>query len=165
MKQRTHRIVTADGRRASLYTCTRDTAGRVHLEPAGTFENSHEAEHERHRPGLIGGGERRGSTARSGAHAAPHAVSPGNTADEEQRRFAQEICAWLVAANRGKKADRTTLFAPPRLLSMLSPHASSIGGDVVLQAGEFAQLRAAELAEHPAIMAAAAEADRAAAKG
>lgn len=115
------------------------------------LENAHEDEHERHRPTLAGGAERRGSAARSGARAAPQAIAPNRTAEEEQERFAREVGAWLGGARRELGEGRWILFAPPRFLGMLRRHvAPEVATE--LHEGELAHLRAGELALHPAVI-------------
>lgn len=157
MAPRLHCIVTADSRHATIYACRHDGRG-VHLEYLSTLENPHEAEHAHERPSFIGGVERRGSVARSGAHAAPHALAPGHTSDEEQKRFARELSDWLAGQRASMDVPPVTLFAPPRFLGMLLPHVDRMGENVTLHPGEFAQLTAAELERHPTIVQAARDA-------
>lgn len=146
-------IVTADGRSAALFECQRTPAGKLHLERRKSIENAHEAEHERGRPTLAGGAERRSSVARSGAQAAPHAVAVGHEHEEEQRRFAREVTSWLADARRNPGAHRVTLFAPARFLGLL--RAEFAKDDVTaLQEAELTHLGPSELAVHPAILSA-----------
>lgn len=153
MKHHQHWIVTADGRSAALFECQRTPAGALHLGRCKSIENAHEAEHERGRPTLAGGAERRGSVARSGARAAPHAVAVGHEHEEEQRRFAREIRSWLAHARRISGDQRVTLFAPARFLGLL--RAEFAKDDMtVLREAELTHLGPNELAVHPAILSA-----------
>jgi protein required for attachment to host cells len=143
--------VTADTRNATLFACERLPSGDLHLKEQCRLPNTHEAEHERERPTLTGGAERRGSLARSGAHAAPHAIAPGRTADEERQRFAREVGAWVNAARKQHAGDRVAVMAPPRFLGFLREHAG-FGDAVEMHSHELAQLTAPELARHPAVL-------------
>jgi protein required for attachment to host cells len=150
MEHHRHWIVTADSRRADLFACRRLPGGGLHLEQLKAIENSHEDEHERHRPTLGGGAERRGSVARSGAHAAPHAVAAGHTAEEEAARFSREVIAWLGGSRRELGAGRMILFAPPRFLGLLRRQISADAPE--MREGELSHLNAGELAVHPAVI-------------
>lgn len=144
-------LVTADARRATLFSCQRLPGGGLHLEPQRTIENVHEAEHERHRPMLAGGAERRGSIARSGARAAPHTVATGRTAEEEDQRFAREVGGWLSTARRELALGTMTVFAAPRFLGLLREQPGFDGAEE-MHAAELSQLPAQELALHPAVL-------------
>jgi len=152
-----HWIVAADVRRAALFGCKRLPSGDLRLEPQDTIENAHESEHEHGRPVLRGGAEKPGSPMRSSGHAAPHAVSAGHTAEEEETRFAREVGDWLrgVARALGPAAPArgsVTVFAPPRFLGLLRKHAGDLGAAVDLREGELAQVPPHELATHPAVL-------------
>lgn len=155
VKHHPHWIVTADERTARLFSCQQLPGGGLHLEQLTSIENTHEAEHERHRPTLAGGAERRGSAARSGAHAAPHLLAPRHTAEEEQRRFAREVSAWLEEIRPGLATGRLTVFAPPRFLGLLREQGSR-HRPADLRDGDLNALRTRELAAHPKTLEAAA---------
>lgn len=151
MEHRQHWIVTADGRRAQLFSCRRLPGGGLHLEHLRSIENTHEAEHERHRPTQVGGAERRGSVARSSAHAAPHVIPAGHNAEEEHVRFAREVGSWLVDARREFGAEGLIVFAPARFLGLLRKQVTMENAPAMHE-GELAHLHASELAAHPAVI-------------
>lgn len=154
MKHQQPWIVIADGRRASLFGCQRTPGGELHLERFKSIENVHEAEHERGRPTLAGGSERRGSVLRSGAHAAPHSVAGAHENEEEQRRFAREVASWVAGARDGAHDRRITLFAPAHFLGLLRGEIAD-NGLTDLREAELTHLRTHELAVHPAVLDAA----------
>lgn len=151
MQPRSTWIVTADTRRASAYACGRTARGDLNLDALTSIENSHEAEHERGRPMLAGGGERRGGVARSGARARPQALADRHVAEEEDRRFAREVAAWLSGARRGSDAERITVFAPAGFLGLLRRELTEDGTLRLREAG-LTRLRPHELASHSAVI-------------
>jgi protein required for attachment to host cells len=154
MEQKKHWIVTADSRRGSLYSCRRRDNGGLNLELVSAIENRHEGEHERERPTLSGGAERRGAVARSGARAAPHSIAAGQTEEEEHRRFARELADWITRAGNAADVPQTgtlNVFAGPRLLGLLRDEVGKNDG-VSLREGDFSRLTPAELAAHPAVL-------------
>ncbi|HVZ93399.1 MAG TPA: host attachment protein [Phycisphaerales bacterium] len=152
MNPRQNWIIAADSRKATLFVCQRVFGGHLHVEQLESLKNMHEAEHERHRPTLGGGAERQGSIARSGAHAAPHAVAERHTAEEEELRFAREVGRWLDEVRTDiTGSERLTIFAAPRFLGRLRDHVSA---DLrsELREGELSGLQPSELAVHPAVL-------------
>ncbi len=143
-------IVTADARNARIYSCRRVAGNGPYLEELSAITNTHEAEHERQRPILGGGAERRGAVARSGAHAAPHAIAPPRTADEETARFAREVSDWLASSRKHRSTGRVILFAPPRFLGLLRKQIAPDAATQILE-GDLSQLDARDLAAHPAV--------------
>lgn len=152
MDQRQHWIVTADNRRAALFACRRLPGGGMHVEQLRTIENEHEGEHERHRPALLGGAERRGGRGHSSARAAPQSISLGHEVEEEQRRFAREVRDWLANASRELSLGRVNVFAAPRFLGLLRDQMGDRNNTAVLHEGELTHLRPHELATHPAVL-------------
>lgn len=155
MKTRHLWMVTADSRRASIFACQRTPAGELHMHHLQSLENHHEAEHDRGRPTLVGGAERRGTIARSGAHAAPHTGASSHTNEEEQRRFAREVADWIKEARRSAGDHSVTVFAPARFLGILRIEAGE--SSLNLCEAELTNLRANQLAVHPIVVRAAAE--------
>jgi protein required for attachment to host cells len=159
-----HWIVTVDGRRASLFACKGTPGGTLHISPVRSLENPHENEHEHHRPGMLGGGERRGALGRGGGSAAPHSISPGHGAEEETSRFAKEVGDWLSLATEKFETGRLSIFAPPRFLNLLREEGRNAGvakgwkGNSTFHVGELTHLRPNELAVHPAVVSAVAQA-------
>lgn len=149
-----HWIVTADNRRASLFSCRKTPGGELNVEHVRTLENAHENEHEHHRPSSLGGAERRGTKTRAVGSAAPHSASPGHAVDEEQRRFAHEVAGWLDRASKELSVEGVAVFAAPHLLGLLRSQKGKIGATTELLEGELTHLRPHELAEHPAVRAA-----------
>jgi hypothetical protein len=142
-------IITADTRRATLFACEPVPGGGTRLERLTSIVNAHEGEHERHRPSLLGGAERRGAASRSSAHAAPHAAAERRTEEEERRRFARDLSSWLAEVRRQFGVTAVTLFAPPRLLGVLREHVNA--GETELREADLAHLRPQKLSVHPAV--------------
>ncbi len=141
-------FVTADNRAAKLFRCRRTPGGQLNILQDDILENTHEDEHEHHRPSLLGGSERRGSVGSSAAAAAPHTVSRGHDAEEETERFAREIKTWIGHACRDKSLDSLVVFAAPRLLGHLR---GQLDAHTQLHEGELATLSTQQLAAHPAV--------------
>lgn len=164
------RILIADAREATLFEARHVSSptptsaqslttpkGEIRLEELRSIANTHEAEHEHHRPSLIGGAERRGGggATHAAAHAAPHAVAPGHDVDESHRRFAKEVGAWFerVAAEslRGAVGGRPIVFAPARFLGVLRTSFGDHGLQADWHEGEYANLLPHQLVGHPTI--------------
>lgn len=145
MTSPTHWIVTSDERRAAMFSCRKVHGGRWHVEPHSSLENRWEDSHEHHRPSALGRGP--------SANAAQHFASTGHADEEEHRRFAREVEAWLAHAIKALGLTLVSVFAAPRFLGLLREDHAKLGGIVELHGGEFTRLRAQELAEHPAIRA------------
>jgi protein required for attachment to host cells len=146
-----HGLVTADGRQANLYFFKRTPGGELHIDHVRSLVNPHEREHERHRPSLLGGSERRGGMGHSSASAAPHSVSQGHGEEEEQRRFVLEVKSWLRQAEKELALHRLTLFAAPRFLGLLREHMGDRASISDLLEGELTKLTPQELSHHPAV--------------
>lgn len=148
----THWVVTADARHATLFGCHRRADHSLALEQVSAIENPHEAEHERHRPNLLGGAERKGALARSAAHAAPHSVAEGHAAEEEQRRFAREIGKWLRTTVPQPPNEPVILFAPPRYVQLLREQLVDWEPPADIRTGNLAHLQTHDLAAHPLVL-------------
>lgn len=145
-----HGIVISDQRSARLFVRASEPGGRWRLEERSRLENRHEREHEHHRPDLLG----RGAPPTAAAAAGPqHLVSQGHTREEEARRFAREVAAWLGEQRHACSLDRITLFAPPRFLGLLREEQAPRAA-VEMVEGELAGVPPHALASHPAILAA-----------
>lgn len=144
-------LVTADGRRATLYLCRQSARGDLRVETLESVSNTHEGEHEHERPMLLGGLERTGSRARSGGHAAPHVGSPKHGDDEERRRFCRDLTDWLAGARARLGPAAITVLAPPQMLGLLREHSRALGDPVTFHEGEFAHMAESDLAVHPTI--------------
>lgn len=154
MTPQRHWIVTADGRRASLFGCQRTSGGELHLVPLRSLDNPHEGEHERHRPAMLGGAERRGALGASSGNPAPHAAAPGHGDEEERRRFARELRQWLKASVRELAHGHVDVFAPARMLGLLRSELSGERVSTELHEGDLTHLRPQQLAVHPAVVSA-----------
>jgi protein required for attachment to host cells len=158
MSTRQHWLLTADDHGAALFSCRTTPRDTPHIDPVRSLTNTHNGEHERRRPSLLGGAERRGATGRSSASAAPHSVSFGHGAEEERRRFARDLGTWLAQAAREIGADRLIVFAPARLLGLLREEIEPAGNvlgpgrHVAYHPVELSRLHPGELAVHPAVL-------------
>lgn len=142
-----HGIVISDQRSARLFVRASEPGGRWRLEERARLHNRHEGEHEHHRPDLLGRGA---PTAAAGPQ---RLVSEGHTREEEARRFAREVAAWLGEQRGACSLDRITLFAPPRFLGMLREEQAPRAAVEMLE-GELTGVPVHELASHPEILAA-----------
>ena len=151
-------IVTTDSRHARVFAWERTPGGVLRLEPLRWIDNPHESEHERARASEL-------VLASAGApgRGVPQGASEGHTSEEEERRFARELAGrggWLSRSIRELKADRVTVFAPPRFLGLLREEmdADTGRGDgpipecVTFEAVELTHLRPGELAVHPRVV-------------
>lgn len=150
MSSKSHWIVTADTRRASLFEFTKTPGGAWHAEERRAIQSTHEDEHEHHRPSLLGKGPV--------ASEAQHFASWGHEAEEEQRRFARETAEWLAATVPQVEAEHVHLFAAPRTLGLLreeihrlTDHAH-LTPRLTLHEAELTSLPMAELTRHPAVV-------------
>ncbi len=133
--------MTADSRLAILYSCAIDPDGRLRIERLGQLDNSHENQHERGRPAMLG----------RGTPTAPqHLVSPGHEREETDRRFARELRIWLEPAAKEPRMGRLCVLAPPRLLGVLRRELSADTVDLV--DANLTHLSTHELESHPTVL-------------
>lgn len=86
-------------------------------------------------------------------HARPmtNAGTTHNVEDNE-RRFAGEIVAWLQKRADQYEIDRLVIFAPPRMLGVLRmAPLGSLKGHVEELKGDLMRLNAGQLADHPMV--------------
>lgn len=150
-------LLAADSRRATLYSCQQRDDRSWALHQAGTLPNTHEGEHEHHRPTLLGGQERRGAVTSSGAHAGPHSTAPGHDRDEELQRFVRELSNWVMRSVPAQTHAHVAIFAPPHLLGLLNAHAGLRGAKASFHAGDLTHLSEDQLGSHAAVRAALAQ--------
>jgi protein required for attachment to host cells len=146
-------VATVDERVARLYE-VRPTQGKaLDLREVATLTNSHENEHERGRPDMMGGPGIRSAAGGSGVAGGPHLATPSETGKEESRRFAREVAGWLV--DRPERAEGQTLnvFAAARFLGMLRDELDgSKTNHIELKQAELAQMPIHELRTHSALL-------------
>ncbi len=142
-------IVVTDARTCTLYSCRRGEHP-PHLSEVTAMTSVHENSHEHQRPTLVGGAERRGSVASSGAHAAPHTVG-AERPEEDIKRFAREVASLVAAVRAQRGAERVSVFAPTRMLGVLKETKMSLEG-VALHDAELTHLRPHELAQHQRVI-------------
>lgn len=146
-------VATVDERVARLYEA-RPTQGKaLDLKEVATLTNSHENQHERGRPDMMGGPGIRSAPGGSGIAGGPHLATPSETGKEESRRFAREVAAWL--SDRPECADGQTLkvFAAARFLGMLRDEFEGAKANhIELKQGEFTQMPVSELRTHSALL-------------
>lgn len=141
-------IVTTDLRRAALFSCSRISGNRLHVDERKVLENDRHLEPEHHRPSTLGG-QGRGPE----QSAAPHFAGEGHRVEEEHRRFAREVRRWLGEVSKEFSAAHLELFAPARFLGVLREEiAREPGTSVSLHDCELATLRPSQLADHPAVL-------------
>jgi len=139
-------IARVDSRRASLMSFWRAPGGRLNLNEEEAIENEDADAVERGRPTVLS----RGPAANVVRHA-----EEGRRAEEVERRFARRAMEWIGSACRGRGVARVTVFAPARMLGVLRRELKSDGSGVELREGEFMRMSHVEMAEHPAVRAAA----------
>ncbi len=139
-------FVTADARRASLFSCRTIPLGRVHVDRVRHIESEFEESEDQFRPPAPPGV--------TAVDAAETHQEVDHRPEESDARFSRDVARWLGRAVRELEVDRVTVFVAPRFLSALR---GSIGGLAVpfeLREGEFTHLRAHELAEHATVLSA-----------
>jgi hypothetical protein len=156
-------IVTADNRKATLYSYPKSGQGGLHLQRLRSLEHD-EAQLEHERPSLMSGGgpARRGGAGAGAGSGTPHFGSAGldgHAAEEEHHRFAKELCAWIAEASVAEKPERVSVFVPVRMMAYLraefergGKHAE-IGKRVDVHDGELTPLSVNDLAAHPKVVA------------
>lgn len=79
-------------------------------------------------------------------------VGAKRESEEHLRRVANDLMHWLEHQAAKWRISQVTLFAPPRLVSVLREVRSlSLSGRVNIQARDLAQLKIAALARHPSV--------------
>lgn len=155
-------IVTADNRKASVYSYNKAVDGTAHLEFLRSIEHE-EAELEHERPSLMSGGgpARRGGAGVGSGSGVPHFGSglDKHGAEEEHHRFAKRVCDWIAEASVANRPERVNVFVPVRMMAYLrgefghgGKHAD-LGKRVDVHDGELMRLSASELAAHPKVVA------------
>jgi protein required for attachment to host cells len=121
----------ADAERCRLLRCRLTSQGTQHVDEYGGFDNAlPEAEHER--PMTMGG--------------MTHDI------EEEERRFAGQIVAWLRKQAEEHQIDHLVIFAPPRMLGVLRKlPLGLLKGHLEELEGNLMRLEAGQLAEHPMV--------------
>lgn len=155
MKKTKRWLVTVDNRSASLFSCSRARNGELHVEPTRVLKNEHEREHEFHRPTLLGGSERPGSSTRSSASAAPHNASPGHEIEEEHRRFAREFVLWVAQARLEDGDIPLDIFTAPHFIGFIRHELTNMHeakDKFALHECELTHMSPAQLAQHPAVL-------------
>ncbi len=148
MKPTTRWMVTADVRRARLLSLRELPDGRWRAEEHGALESRWEDFHEHGRPSALG----RGPV----ASASQHFASIGHEPEEQRRRFARDVMAWLVSNSEQLSIDQVNVFAPPGMLGTLREEVVSGPVRIALLEGELTRLSPHELEAHPAVMSAVA---------
>lgn len=102
-----------------------------------------EDDHEHHRPSVLGRGPQECAKQRY--------ASFGHEREEEKRRFARDVRAWLSRLESELDARPAAIFAAPRFLGLLREELTGEAGEH-LREGELTSLRPSELAVHPAVV-------------
>ncbi|MFI4882203.1 MAG: host attachment protein [Phycisphaerales bacterium JB064] len=144
-------VAAVDERVARLYEAKPTLGKAIDLHEIASITNSHEREHERTRPDMMGGPGIRSAPGGSGIAGGPHLATPAESSREESRRFAKEVANWLRDRPERTSGDQLCVFAASRFLGMLrdefkGPNANHIE----LREGEYAQMPVRELREHSA---------------
>lgn len=158
-------IAVCDSRKASLFRGHLEWPGRMRLSEVATCTSPWEGFHERRRPSALGQGPT--------ANAAQHFAGLGHEQEEIERRFARDVAEFLREHARNGAGERLRgspvaiapeavpatasstihVFAAPRFLGHLRDALGPLGDGLELFRGEFAGLRASEIAAHPTIRA------------
>ena len=124
-------FVLADAEACRLLCCSLTRRGKHHVEEFDALENTL-PEQEHVRPMTNAG--------------ATHNL------EDRQRRFGDEIVAWLEKKADQHKIDQLVIFAPPRMLGVLRAiPLGSLKGRVEEFKGDLMRLNAAQLADHPMV--------------
>ena len=138
-KPRWQWALLADASRAKLLHCGPSSGGSPHVKHVDAIEASWEG-HERGRPSPLKG--RGGNTYAAGGH----------EAEEDRRRFAQELAQWLQSRLQQHGIDQLTVFGPPKFVGALRracPH--TLADRLSAQTVELINLSNPQLHQHPAI--------------
>jgi len=132
VEQRNHAwFALADAEHCRLLCCRLTKQGTQHVDEYGAFENTL-SEQEHKRPMSQDG--------------MTHDV------EEEERRFAGEIVAWLQERTKEHEIDHLVIFAPPRMLGVLRKVPPGLlKGQLEEFKGDLMRLEAGQLAEHPMV--------------
>lgn len=85
-------------------------------------------------------------------HIRPSSGEPTHNIEDNKRRFASEIVAWLRRQADQHEIDRLVIFAPPRMLGMLRMvPLGSLKGHLERLKGDLMRLHAGQLADHPMV--------------
>ena len=124
-------FVALDSRQGHLVEARRLPSGHLHLEVRAELREEWEEKlHER------------------------PTISRGHEDEERLRRFGKQAAKWLSEQMAGAFIDHVTVFTSARMLGALRPALpASLHDRVDTRHDDLAQLRPAELAAHPAIVA------------
>jgi len=155
MAQATHSsaIALVDNRVAKLLIAQPTQGSALDLREIASISNEHAGEHQRNRPDMAKGPGKRSAEGGSGVVGGPHMVNDAHgTEEEETRRFAREVAAWLADRSERTDGQRLHVFASRNFLGELRKQLDGKNArHVELSDGEYAQMPQAELRTHSAI--------------
>jgi len=130
----------ADAQQAKLFRCATTPTGHCHVEQESATAYETEG-HEHGRPTPL--------AAKTG-----HSYAPSHhDAEEDERRFAQQVVHWLERETGERGVERLTVFTPPHMLGRLRKVVTDALRDrLEFEEGELINLSADELHEHPAVL-------------
>ncbi len=138
-------ILTADGKRATLFSLAMTPEGELNAESRLTLEWHPTVEHEHHRPSILGGR----------ANGMRHFASHGHDDEEAMRRFTREVITWIGGFEDELEIAQLDVFGPSRFLGLLriqlEGHPHRLRTRVDLHQCELAGLGAEQLAKHPTV--------------
>jgi protein required for attachment to host cells len=138
-----HWIATIDEGGGRLLCCRRTAGGRWNVVEKSTISNEHSAQHDHHRPAMLGRAP--GGRPQLAAHA--------RETEEDRRRFANQAAVWLMDAASDFDLEKVDIFAPGRMLHDLRDEWTPARRDTMIDhEGELTNIPVAELAKHPAIL-------------
>lgn len=120
-----------DAESCRLLCCSLTRQGKHHVDEYDAFENT--LPEQEHMPPMTNAGMTR-------------------NVEDRQRRFGNEIVAWLQNKADQYDAHRLIIFAPPRMLGVLRMlPLGSLKGQVEELQGDLMRLNVGQLADHPMI--------------
>jgi protein required for attachment to host cells len=132
-------LAVTDNRWAKLVHCTRTKGGRWHAEEVGIIQSGWEEHQNRDTPPSPG-------------KKPEHSAGWAHKKEEETKRFAKEVAAWLEKQGHDRKITHFSVFAPDHFLGPLRANWSArLKPMIADQALDLTHLKVSELVDHPKV--------------